>query len=165
MYLLIVFGTILFGTFLGYFFHYSFHQKWMGAFYKAHLTHHTLYTYEDYTAATYRDSGSDNTVWMFGACFSPFFITPIILGWFGIIPISYAVTIFLTMAFVGFINNSMHDNFHMEHSWWDAFPFFSKLKWMHRLHHLNVQRNFGIFSFVWDRIFGTYLRDIYNISK
>jgi sterol desaturase/sphingolipid hydroxylase (fatty acid hydroxylase superfamily) len=157
--------TALFGTFLGYIFHYSFHQKWMGPFYKAHLTHHTLYTYEDYTALTYRDSGKDNTVWMFSICFSPFFISPILFWWLGILSLSYAATIFITMVFIGWINNSLHDNFHMQSTWWSMFSFFPKLKWMHRLHHLNVQRNFGIFSFVWDRIFGTYIRDIYNISK
>lgn len=150
--------AFVFFTFLGYIVHRIFHSPWSGSFYKAHLNHHFLqYPPNDQVSDVYRDAGVDNTFWRFALWFSPLVIGNIVLTILGIIPIVLGVGVFIEMAAVSFINDRFHDSFHLTKTFWHRFWFFDRLQKLHALHHHRVDRNYGIFSFFWDKIFGTYI--------
>jgi sterol desaturase/sphingolipid hydroxylase (fatty acid hydroxylase superfamily) len=159
--MLLYLAVIIFGlmsmTFLGYFFHWIFHQKWSGRLNIAHKTHHNiLYPPKDFVSDVYRNPKKDNTVYLFGLVFAPFILTAFFLTVFRIIPLGIGLIILGEMAIVGTVNNFLHDAFHLKNSFWHKFWFFPRLKRLHYNHHVRQNTNFGIFSFVWDRVFHTY---------
>jgi sterol desaturase/sphingolipid hydroxylase (fatty acid hydroxylase superfamily) len=157
LYLAVFLFVLGLGTFLGYIFHRMFHQPWSGKFYDAHMTHHTkLYPASDYTSDEYREPGKDNTVWLFLLAFSPLGIIVLSLMLFSVIPIAMGIGIILEMILIGFVNNNMHDGFHLRKSFWDRFKFFSHLRKLHYEHHVDMSKNYGIFYFMWDKLFGTF---------
>lgn len=152
-----IFFTLFVLTFLGYGFHWMFHQPWSGRFFKAHMNHHTKqYPPSDFYSDEYRDPGKDNTVWLFALVFSPIVLTMIALTVTGTVSLFMGLAILAEMGIIGWLNNSLHDSFHLRNSFWDKFPFFEKLRKLHFEHHVDMSKNFGIFSFIWDKIFGTY---------
>lgn len=149
--------TLIILTFLGYAFHMMFHQPWSGHFYKAHMNHHLKqYPATDFYSDTYRYAGRDNTVWLFGLVFAPLVITMIVLTATGAISLFLGLSILAEMGIIGWLNNSLHDSFHLRNTFWEKFSFFDRLRKLHYQHHVNMSTNYGIFSFVWDKIFGTY---------
>lgn len=157
IYTLVLILVFMFLTFMGFAIHWSFHQKWSGIFYRKHYNHHFLqYPADDLLSDTYRHSGKDNSVVLFGICFSPIVLTAVLLTIFGVIPMFLGVMILIEMGIIGFLNDNLHDAFHLNKSFWMRFKYFERLRQLHFLHHYNTQSNFGIFSFVWDRFFRTY---------
>lgn len=154
-------AVLIFGFFLlsllGYITHYAFHQKWSGVFYRKHMTHHlVLYPADRFMSDAYRDSGKDNTVWMFAAVFAPFVLTALLLTVFSVISLGIGLCIFAEMTIIGVLNNYLHDAFHLSSSVWHRWPGFQKLKALHLNHHIRMDTNYGIFSFYWDKWIGTY---------
>jgi len=157
LYVAVFIFVLILGTFLGYIFHRMFHQPWSGRFYKSHMVHHNLlYPPSNYISDEYRDPGSDNTVWLFAACFSPLGMLVAALAFYGVISITMAIFVVVEMSAIGFVNNSMHDAFHLRKSLWDRLWFFSRLRRLHFQHHVNQRSNFGIYSFMWDWLLNTY---------
>lgn len=157
LYLVVFIFTFAFLTWLGYAIHWAFHQKWSGIFYRKHFNHHFLqYPPTDLLSDTYRSPGKDNSVFLFAICFAPFVLTALLLTIFQVIPLGIGIMVFIEMAIIGFANDSLHDAFHIRKTFWSKFWFFKRLRRLHFLHHLDTQKNFGIFSFTWDRIFGSY---------
>ena len=155
--LMFIFISFL-GTFLGYVFHTMFHKPWSGRFYKAHMTHHEkLYPVNDFLSDEYRDPGKDNTVWLFLLMFSP--LAPILfaLVFYSIIPLPMGIMALIEMILIGWVNNNMHNGFHLRKSRWDKFKFYARLRKLHYQHHIDMNSNFGIYSYMWDRIFGSFI--------
>jgi len=144
-------------TLLGYGFHWMFHQPWSGHFYKAHMNHHLKqYPPTDFYSDTYRYAGKDNTVVLFGLVFAPIVITMIVLTATGGVSLFLGLSVLAEMGIIGALNNSLHDCFHLRNSFWQKFSFFERLRKLHFQHHVDMSTNYGIFSFIWDQIFGTY---------
>jgi len=144
-------------TFLGYVFHAMFHKPWSGRFYKAHMNHHTIqYPPSDFYSDKYRDPGKDNTVLLFAIAFSPIVLTMVILTVTGAVSLLMGLSVLAEMGIIGWLNNSLHDSFHLRNTFWERFAFFDRLKKLHFQHHVDMSTNFGIFSFIWDQIFETY---------
>jgi hypothetical protein len=159
IYLAVFIFVLILGTFLGYIFHRMFHASWSGRFYKAHMTHHQkLYPANDFYSDSYRDPGKDNTFWLFLAAFTPLGIATALLMVFGVISISIGLVAIGTMSFIGFINNSLHDSFHLRKSFWHRFWFFDRLQKLHYIHHVDMTMNFGIFNFTWDKLLKTFTK-------
>ena len=157
VYLLVLMLTFIFLTFLGWLIHWSFHQSWSGVFYRKHYSHHfRQYPPMDLISDQYRSSGKDNSVWLFAICFSPIIGTALLLTIFGILPLLLGIMILIEMGVIAFLNDNLHDAFHLRKSFWMRFSYFERLRELHYLHHHNTQKNFGIFNFWFDRIFGTY---------
>jgi sterol desaturase/sphingolipid hydroxylase (fatty acid hydroxylase superfamily) len=157
IYLLILVIGFLTLTCLGYWAHYCFHKRWSGRLYNAHMSHHTrLYPKTDLVSENYRHAGKDNTVWLFAIVFSPFILGALLLTIFGILPLGIGVEILGLMVVVSYLNNALHDAYHLRNSFWHRLPFFERLRKLHFLHHNRMNSNFGIINFFWDRVFGTY---------
>ncbi len=155
--LLTIAGSIAMTTFLGYWTHRLFHKPISGPFYRAHINHHAVqYPPEDFTSDIYRSAGKDNSLWYFALAFSPLMI---------IIALSYfllgtslwtCVCILGSMIGTGLVHDYMHDGFHLNKSYWHYLPGFSRLIELHKVHHVDMSKNYGIFSFVFDKMFKTY---------
>jgi sterol desaturase/sphingolipid hydroxylase (fatty acid hydroxylase superfamily) len=158
LYLVVFIFTGAFLTLLGYLIHRAFHQKWSGTFYRRHYDHHFLqYPTTSLISDTYRQPNKGNSsVWLFAICFSPLILGTLLITVFGIIPLGIGIMIFIEMGLIAFLNDNMHDAFHIRKTFWARFGFFKRLRRLHFLHHQNTQSNFGVFSLTWDKIFGTY---------
>lgn len=61
------------------------------------------------------------------------------------------------MIIVGLIHDVVHDSFHVKkHFLSRVIPTYEIMRRYHFIHHVNMKKNFGIYSFVWDRIFQTF---------
>jgi len=145
----------------GYVIHWSLHQSWAGQFNTAHMTHHLkLYPPEDFTSDTYRHAGKDSTPKFFALAAIPLIITPIILGALGILSWYLVVTVLVMEGLMGFLHDYIHDAFHIYNHWMSRVPVLKVIfhKWveLHYLHHVNMEKNYGIFVFHWDRLFGSF---------
>jgi sterol desaturase/sphingolipid hydroxylase (fatty acid hydroxylase superfamily) len=156
---LLLFLTPLLILILAHCFHWLFHQECSGIFYRVHTKHHTLYTPEDFVSDTYRSPGGDSTIFLFGALFSPFIFSVIAITAFGIVPLWVGIGMMIEMALIALLNDRIHDSFHLTKSVWHRWPGYQKLFRLHFLHHQNEQKNFGIITFIGDRIFGTFSKE------
>lgn len=154
------FATSLFG----YVVHRSLHQPWTGRLNEKHMTHHlVLYPPNDYASDKYKRAGKDNTVITFAFASIPMVGTPILLGVLGILPLSVVITALVVMLGLGFLHNYIHDAFHVKNHYLSRIPGFRNIfaYWnrLHYLHHVDMQKNFGIFLFHWDHVFKTFWKE------
>jgi sterol desaturase/sphingolipid hydroxylase (fatty acid hydroxylase superfamily) len=160
LYLVVGIINLVLMSFLGYWSHRFFHSPKSGMLYLAHKNHHFLqYPKSNLLSSPtegYRSAGKDNTTYLFAAVFAPIVICAILLMVFKIIPVGIGVLILSEMAIVSIINEFLHSAFHLSKSIWHYFPGFKKLQKLHFIHHHRVLSNLGIYSYAWDRIFGTY---------
>jgi sterol desaturase/sphingolipid hydroxylase (fatty acid hydroxylase superfamily) len=159
--LLSILISLVVTTLFGYLVHKALHQKWMGRFCKAHMTHHMiLYPPENYTSEVYKHAGKDSTIYFFAVASIPMILIPIVLGLLGILAWHLVVIVIVTELLLGFVHNYLHDAFHIKDHWLNKMPvisiMFSKWNRLHYIHHVNMKLNYGIFTFFWDRVFGTY---------
>lgn len=158
--LLTLFISYLATNLFGYVVHWSLHQEWVGRHHEAHMTHHLrLYPPEDFTSLAYRSAGKDSTVWFFAAASIPMILVPILLGYFGVISIVCMVAALIMEGTLGFLHNYIHDAMHIKPHWMRSLPFFDRLSKLHMLHHIDMNTNYGIFTFHWDRLFRTFWED------
>ena len=154
----VYFLTNLFGHVI----HWILHQKWSGYLNKAHMAHHIeLYPPEDYLSYTYREPDfKESTPKFFAVAAIPLILLPIILWFIGILPFTIALISIIEMFVIGAIDYYVHDWFHIKNHWINKVPFLNKSfkKWnhLHYLHHIDMNKNFGIYSFFWDKVFKSY---------
>jgi sterol desaturase/sphingolipid hydroxylase (fatty acid hydroxylase superfamily) len=157
--------SFLITTLFGHISHWSFHQPFSGSIHKAHMTHHLkLYPPSDYLSETYRQAGGDSTPKFFVIAAIPLLLIPIMLWLFGIISGPAAITVLIVALVVGLMHNYLHDAFHIEGHWmyriYGIRSLFAHWTTVHYLHHVDMSKNYGIFTFFWDRIFGTYINHV-----
>jgi len=159
--LIAVIITFVLTTLFGYVVHWSLHQSWAGNYNKAHMTHHLkLYPPSDFTSDKYRSAGKDSTVKTFAIAAIPIILFPVGLCVLGFISWPIMITVWVVQGSVGFIHDWLHDCFHIRNHWLSRIPVIRDIffKWinLHYLHHVNMETNYGIFSFYWDKLFGTF---------
>jgi sterol desaturase/sphingolipid hydroxylase (fatty acid hydroxylase superfamily) len=145
----------------GYVVHRSLHQPWSGKLNRKHMTHHlTLYPSTDYLSDKYRDAGGDNTVIIFAIAAIPVVASPIVLGLLGVLSLPLVITALIIMGIMGFLHSYLHDSFHIRNHFLTRIPgirvIFAYWNRLHYLHHIDMQKNFGIFLFHWDHVFQTF---------
>lgn len=151
-------ATSLFGHVI----HYCIHQPWTGFVHRSHLHHHNvLYPPSDFTSIVYRDAGKFSTPKFFLIAAIPLILAPIVLCCLHIISWPIMLTVLVVEGIMGFLHDYLHDAFHIRAHWLYSVPVIRKMfrRWvgLHYLHHVGkMDRNFGIFSFLWDRIFGSF---------
>lgn len=144
-------------TFIGYWIHRAFHKDWAGLFYRAHLDHHAKqYPASNFTSDVYRSSGGNDSRWYFIIVFLPLLIAIAMGSYLISLPFWYPLTIICTMLAVGHFHEVVHESFHLNTTRWSKLPFYQEWKDLHWNHHKWVQKNFGIFSYKLDKLFGTY---------
>lgn len=141
----------------GYWVHRALHQTWMGPLHRAHLTHHlVLYPSTDFTSDTYRDSGKDDTTWTFLLVGFPLLGFPLLLAFFGVVGWVSAIWLVGVTGGIGLLHSFIHDWIHLRSHWFHWIPGSKKLIELHRVHHTDLTKNFGIFTFFWDKLSKTY---------
>jgi sterol desaturase/sphingolipid hydroxylase (fatty acid hydroxylase superfamily) len=163
-FILTVLITFFAGSLFGYVTHWALHQKWTRFLNKKHMTHHLkLYPPSNYLSDVYRQSGNDNTVIIFAIAAIPVVAFPIVLWLVGWLSVPLMITSVAVMAIMAFLHNYLHDSFHIRKHWLTRVPViktaFKYWNRLHYLHHVDMQKNFGIFLFHWDHVFGTFWKD------
>lgn len=148
-------------TFFGYVVHRSLHQTWTGNLHKSHMAHHLkFYPANDFFSDKYRDAGVDNTVRIFAFAAIPVVALPFVLYFIGLLSLTLTIIILVEMGIIGFLHDFLHDSFHITNHYLNRVPvigsWFKKLINLHQAHHFDMNKNFGIFSFTWDKIFKSF---------
>ena len=155
--------TYLIITAYGYIGHRILHKPWAGIFNKYHMTHHmVLYPSNDCLSDSYRSAGADNTVKAFAIMSLPIMAIPFILFTFNFISLYLMLIIIFEMFLIGWMHSYFHDVFHIRNHFLSKIPIikvlFNKFVILHYMHHVNLEKNFGIFTFFWDRLFRTFIK-------
>lgn len=144
--------TYFLGNFAGYFVHRLLHTEYMGKAYIDHYHHHvSIYPPEDYLSNEYREPplGAEQGkyyIFTFLVLCLPF----LLWHWaYFILSVSLAIGILK-------LNAVVHDSLHIAGHKWEKYKWFWWLRVVHYQHHIDVRTNFGIFSFLPDKIFRTY---------
>jgi sterol desaturase/sphingolipid hydroxylase (fatty acid hydroxylase superfamily) len=159
--LITIFLTVLVTSLFGHCMHWALHQPGAGRAHQAHMVHHLkLYPPNDYVSKTYRHAGKDSSPQFFATGATPLVVLPGILWVFGIMSLTVMLTVLAVEVVMAFLNNYLHDSFHIENHRlnrvWAVRRWYERLTAVHYLHHLDMTKNFGIFTFWWDRFFGSY---------
>jgi len=150
--------TYFLTSLLGYVVHWAIHQPWTGRAYRAHRAHHIdLYPPGKLISDAYRNAGGQSTVYTFLLAFTPILLLPIVLWAIGWFTFMHAFAAVAAMGIVGLMNDIIHDSFHVKNHWLSRItPGYDHMRQLHFVHHVNMKRNFGIYSFIWDRVFRTF---------
>jgi sterol desaturase/sphingolipid hydroxylase (fatty acid hydroxylase superfamily) len=163
-FVLTILGSYIATTLFGYIVHWSLHQKWAGSFNQSHMTHHLkLYPASDYLSDKYRDAGKDSTPKFFFFAALPTLILPVILLHFlGVLTWGLTILAMCVMFGVGLMKNYLHDAFHIRNHVLTKVPviktWFNNLVRLHYYHHVDMSKNFGISTFLWDRVFKSFTK-------
>ncbi len=154
---LVLGSSVVVGSFVGYCVHRLMHKEWAGPFHRGHMEHHlelyptTRLTSEKYEISKWYNSG-------------PVLFTPaaiLVVGGAGLLCWVLGVSLWDFGTFAaglvgfGFLNDYVHDSFHLREHWLQKLPFYRKLRRLHFKHHFDMTKNFGIVSLQWDDVFKT----------
>ncbi len=146
-------GTAFLVLGAGYFVHWLAHRPYAGAFHRGHMVHHEqLYPPEAFLSERYLSPPASKS---FVLAFLPF-ATSLVWAAFVVLPPWIAVLVTSETAVIGWVSNYLHDAFHVQGFWLERFHWFRRLRRLHVQHHEDMQTNFGIFSWLWDRLLGTF---------
>jgi len=149
-------ATFLYGTFVGWVFHWVLHQRWSGLLYRSHTAHHLNYPATDLLSSPYRDTGKNNGLLFFVPAIAVamlFFFAGLYLLGFGWPVFAW---VFVESIAIGTAHEWLHVRMHLSDPVYMKSNFFRKVRLLHFYHHRNVKKNLGIFWFGWDRLFNTY---------
>lgn len=160
LFLAVLIASIVTASFFGHVIHWLLHQRWTQIFHRAHMEHHLeLYPPGKMTSDTYKAAR-----WYHRG---PLLFTPpliLILGaaggllWWAHAPLWCLGVFGVSIIGYGLLNDYFHDSFHVRRHPWNRYKWYKQLRILHFVHHHQMDRNFGIFNFIWDRIFGTMAR-------
>lgn len=145
-------------TFFGYFIHWVIHQPWSGKLNKEHLLHHDIYPPIDFNSSSYRNVGN-GTFYIFLIGSLPLIVLPFILYFTHVISLWLGLVLITEMGILGWMHDYIHEIFHLKNHFLFKFKYFNYLVKLHLIHHQEVNKNLGIFSFHWDRIFRSFQKD------
>lgn len=139
----------IFTEFAGYGVHRFMHLIDAGA----HNTHHRLYPPDSYVGQIYESSSSvDGRIQDLLYSVPGVLYTGLVWWFFGFAAFAVALGVVVGVAY---LNQYLHDAFHIQNHWLERFNWFWRLRASHWVHHVE-DRNFGIASLLWDRVFGSY---------
>jgi len=149
--------TFFFTVFMGYVVHFLLHKPWMGVGYQKHMNHHLQqYPPGDFYSDTYRHAGKDSSFWLFLVAFTPIIILMFVILHYFNVSLLISLTLLIEMLLTGYAHDYLHDAFHIENHWLRKYKWFQELTILHEHHHNNMEVNYGIFSFICDKCFGTF---------
>lgn len=153
----VLLASLVLAAFLGHVVHWSLHQRWSGIFNRGHMEHHTkLYPPGDLLSDAYRKAAwYNNGIFLFAPAFLVISIVLVLLTWALGAPAWVTITMCGTILWFGLANDLVHDAFHVRDHWLERFSAFREWRRLHFIHHSNMRSNFGIYVFVFDRVFKT----------
>ena len=141
----------------GYVAHRALHEGWTWMLHDKHMVHHIqLYPADDFFSKEYRSAGKDASTKVFLIAGIPLLLAPVLAGILGIVSFSTGFILIAEMLAVGYLHDYLHDAFHITDHWLNRFAPFRRLVSLHQVHHKEMQKNFGIFTYVWDKLFKTF---------
>lgn len=144
--------TYLLGNFGGYLVHRLLHNKLMGRAYEDHYHHHyTIYPVSDYLSDEYREPPIEAGQAKYYIPVLMLMCAPFLLWHWG-----YFILAVVESLAVLKLNSVVHDSLHIRGHRMEKYRFFIWLREVHFQHHVDVHTNYGIFSFLTDRIFKTF---------
>lgn len=155
--LLLLAASVAVGSFVGYFAHRALHQEWTGPFYKGHMEHHLeQYPPDSLISDTYlKPKWYHSGIMLFAPAAAA------VLGVAGVLGhlVGLSVDAYLTFAVgtvaFGLVNDYVHDSFHLRKHWLQMVPGYNTLRELHFQHHVDMTKNYGIVTLLWDSVFKT----------
>lgn len=137
---------------LGYWVHRLLHSPTSGPLHRAHMHHHDLYPPEEFLSPSYRRVAGTNQLRLF----APFVVAAALLVvW--LLPLWLALGLLLELAVVAWVNTTVHDALHVDGHFLEHVPLFCEWRELHLLHHEHPRMNYGIVTFLTDRLLGTFV--------
>lgn len=150
---LLIFGYgVVKGELVGYLYHRALHSPRLGLLHEKHMQHHSMmYPLGHLVSDTYKHPPGFSTV----ALFAPIFITMAVLHYW-LLPVYLFVSYLIAISAAAFVNESLHRVLHIRHPWVARFKWFTRLRLKHFRHHVDMETNYGIWHFAYDRLFRTH---------
>ena len=126
------------------------HNRRAGFMFREHLlNHHAIYS-EFFTSPRYIDEDKRLTIYYLG----PIGLCAGLAFWLlpGTIALAVTGTFLASLA----LHVYFHIQFHLERSVWQRVGWFRRRQFLHRRHHEQPNKNFGVLEPIWDRLLGTY---------
>jgi sterol desaturase/sphingolipid hydroxylase (fatty acid hydroxylase superfamily) len=144
--------TYLFSEAVGFAIHWVAHRPWSGRMFRHHMVHHAKdYPPNRFMTDKYLVGLKESFIWYFAPAFVLMNLTAwLLLAW------PLALTFSLITIGVSVFNDLVHDSFHVENHWMTQFRWHSRTRELHRIHHVNVKKNLGMYLTIYDRIFGSF---------
>jgi sterol desaturase/sphingolipid hydroxylase (fatty acid hydroxylase superfamily) len=155
--LLLLATSVAVSSFAGYLAHRALHKKWAGPFFKGHMEHHFVqYPSDKLISDTYlKPKWYHDGLVLFAPVAAAVLGTGGVLGYLlGLSIDGYLTFAVFTVAF-GLLNDYVHNSFHVRKHWLHSFPGYSTIRELHFQHHVDMTKNFGIVTLIWDRVFKT----------
>lgn len=142
--------TFLFSFCFETFLHQASHYKESGKLYHWHKLHH-----KDYPAKRPESDVFLNTTGLIDNMFGFYILLSQLFIY--LVSSSRVFTIFYIQStgYALFVEY-MHQQYHLKHSRWLRFEWFRRLKQNHLLHHIKHDKNYGMFTEVFDKINGSF---------
>lgn len=158
--MIIILTTLFVLITYAHFSHKLLHSKITGKYNKSHMAHHILlYPKHNCFSDTYRSAGKNDSSRFFILFGMPIIIIPIIMYAVGSITGFSLICSLLTTLFFGVFNDLCHMYYHTNHHFLDKFHICREMKRLHFLHHVKMQRNFGITNFLFDKVLKSFVLD------
>lgn len=147
---------IVISSFLGDLVHRLIHKKWIPFLHESHMYHHeilypaTNLTSDKYKAAPWYKRGT--------FLFTPFaLLASLLFGYAAFVLVGFASCITLLVGLIGygFVNDWVHDTFHLKEHKWQKYRYYRTLRTSHFKHHVDMTKNYGIISLYWDKKFNS----------
>jgi len=152
--LLALAGGFIFFQFVGYFIHKLFHHPISGRVYRSHKSHHwDLYPPGDFYSELYREPPWYDRPLLY---YTPFIVGFTFLLYY-ILPLHLTAALLVELVLVAWLNDKIHEHFHLKHTWMGKFKIFRRWRDWHFKHHIDDSKNFSIFWYLPDRLFGSML--------
>lgn len=161
-YFLLFLASAFITSFIGYWAHRFFHSEYSGPFYKVHMNHHLIQYppgggVDGFISDEYKSAGTSNSLYYFVAIFCP--IIGGVIGATILLHISIwtCLSVLIGMVGAGLLHDRLHDSFHLKNTIWSNLPWFKEWQRYHYIHHQDMAKNYGIFLFIFDKLFKTFL--------
>lgn len=153
--------TFIVGSLVGYCMHLFMHTKFARMKYlsfiaHSHRVHHRLYHIRDYESETYRSAGKDNSAFVFVPVITISILLLCVGFWFVFQSWWIYPIILVEGTAIGWLNNKIHECFHIKNHWLNKYKLFRELKRLHWIHHKHPKTNQGIIWFGPDKLFGSF---------
>jgi sterol desaturase/sphingolipid hydroxylase (fatty acid hydroxylase superfamily) len=127
------------------------HRPAIRSIYASHTgSHHTIYRGHTFEQAEYsREEASVSHTFLPAAA-------AIVLALWLLLPLRLWLVALPTIVLTFGAHVYVHAHYHLGGSWLTRYAWFLRRKELHRVHHVDPGKNFGVLEYFWDRMMGTY---------